>query len=89
MDYLNKKFMIFNISELSNINFTQVLETSSDTIRISVNGLKTFVKWEGDIPLCVDSLTTKEGPYTLEEMSTILSSSDWLSQGDSQMPIIT
>ena len=81
--------MIFNINELSNINFTQVLETSSDTIRISVNGLKTFVKWEGDIPLCVDNLKTKEGPYTLEEMATILSSSDWLSQGDSQMPIIT
>ena len=89
MDYLNKKFMIFNINELSNINFTQVLETSSDTIRTSANGLKTFVKWEGDIPLCVDNLKTKEGPYTLEEMATILSSSDWLSQGDSQMPIIT
>jgi hypothetical protein len=85
----NRKFMIFNISELSNINFTQVLETSSDTIRTSANGLKTFVKWEGDIPLCVDSLTTKEGPYTFEEMSTILSSSYWLSQGDGQMPIIT
>jgi hypothetical protein len=85
-NYLNKNFMIFNISELSNINFTQVLETSSDTIRTSVNGLKTFVKWEGDTPLCVNSLTTKEGPYTYEEMSTILSSSDWI---DIQIPIIT
>ena len=83
-NYLNKNFMIFNISELSNINFTQVLETSSDTIRTSVNGLKTFVKWEGDTPLCVNSLTTKEGPYTYEEMSTILSSSDWI---DIQVPI--
>ena len=81
----NRKFMIFNISELSNINFTQVLETSSDTIRISVNGLKTFVKWEGDIPLCVDSLTTKEGPYSYDEILIILSTSEWSEYIDNQI----
>ena len=89
MSYENREFIIFNVSELNKINFNEVLETSVDTVRKSSDKTKTFVKWEGDIPLCVDSLTTKEGPYTLEEMSTILSSSDWLSQGDSQMPIIT
>jgi hypothetical protein len=77
-DYENRKFMIFNVSELPMIDFTQVCETSSETVRKSVDELKTFVKWDGlSIPTSVDSLTTKEGPYTYEEILTILSTSEW------------
>jgi hypothetical protein len=77
-DYENRKFMIFNVSELPMIDFTQVCETSSETVRKSVDELKTFVKWESiEIPSSVDSLTTKEGPYTYEEILTILSTPEW------------
>ncbi len=70
--------MIFNVSELLQIDFTQVLETSIDTVRKSVDETKTFVKWDGTtIPSSVDSLTTKEGPYTYEEMLTILATPEW------------
>jgi hypothetical protein len=76
--YDNREFMIFNVSELGTINFTQVLETSADTVRKSVNQTKTFVKWDGEvIPQCVQDLTTKEGPYTYNEMLTILSTPEW------------
>ena len=76
-DYENRQFMIFNVSELSNIDFTQVLETSEQTVRKSVDETKTFVKWDGEIPECVSTLTTKEGPYSYEEILTILSTSEW------------
>lgn len=77
-DYTNREFMIFNVSELNLIDFTQVLETSIDTVRRSVDGTKTFVKWDGNtIPSSVDSLTTKEGPYTYDEILVILSTSEW------------
>ena len=76
-DYENREFMIFNVSELSDIDFTTVLETSIDTVRKSVNETKTFVKWDGEMPECVSNLTTKEGPYTYEEILTILSTSEW------------
>lgn len=69
--------MIFNLSELPQIDFSQVLETSADTLRKSVDGTKTFVKWEGPEPSCVTSLTTKEGPYTYEEILQILSGPEW------------
>jgi hypothetical protein len=69
--------MIFNVSELEQIDFTQVKETAIDTVRKSVDGTKTFVKWEGDIPQCVSDLTTKEGPYTYEEILQILSTIEW------------
>ena len=76
-NYENRQFMIFNVSELPNIDFTQVLETSEETVRKSVDQTKTFVKWDGDIPDCVNNLTTKEGPYTYEEMLTILATPEW------------
>jgi hypothetical protein len=77
MEYTERNFMIFNVSELNNIDFNEVLETSSDTVRKSVDLTKTFVKWEGTMPTCVSNLTTKEGPYTYSEILTILSTSDW------------
>ena len=76
-EYGNRQFMIFNVSELSNIDFTKVLETSEETVRKSVDETKTFVKWDGEIPECVTSLTTQEGPYIYEEILTILSTSEW------------
>jgi hypothetical protein len=79
-DYEQREFMIFNVSELNLIDFTQVLETSIDTVRKSVDETKTFVKWDGNtIPSSVDSLTTKEGPYTYEEILVILSGPEWTS----------
>jgi hypothetical protein len=79
---MERQFMIFNVSELPSINFNEVLETSSDTVRKSVNGTKTFVKWDGSIPACVNSLTTKEGPYDSIEILAILNSEDWFNPID-------
>ena len=78
MDYNNRNFMIFSVTELPNIDFTQVCETSIDTVRKSVDGTKTFVKWDGEeIPSSVDALTTKEGPYTYGEIIVILATEEW------------
>ena len=78
MDYNNRQFMIFNTEELSQIDFTEVCETSAETVRKSIDGTKTFVKWDGEqIPVSVESLTTKEGAYTYEEILNILSTDEW------------
>lgn len=77
-DYEQRQFMIFNVSELNLIDFTQVLETSINTVRRSFDGTKTFVKWDGNtIPSSVVNLTTKEGPYTYDKILTILNSPEW------------
>jgi hypothetical protein len=76
-NYETREFMIFNVSELNQIDFTQVHETSQDTVRKSVDETKTFVKWDGEIPSSVASLTTKEGPYTYEEILNILATEEW------------
>ena len=76
-EYDNRRFMIFNVSELGQIDFSTVLETSSETVRKSVDETKTFVKWDGAMPECVNNLTTKEGPYTYDEILTILATPEW------------
>ena len=76
-EYDNRRFMIFNVSELDQIDFSTVLETSAETVRKSVNETKTFVKWDEEIPTCVNNLTTKEGPYTYEDILIILSTPEW------------
>ena len=87
MSYANREFMIFNVSELSNVDFNQVLETSIDTVRKSVDETKTFVKWDGEtIPSSVEALATKEGPYTYEEILTILATPEWTNPSGSMMP---
>lgn len=82
-NYTQRQFMILSVSELPQIDFSQVLETSVDTVRVSIDGSKTFVKWDGNtIPSSVDSLTTKEGPYTYEEILTILNGPEWINNID-------
>jgi hypothetical protein len=105
--YNNRNYIIFNVSEVDKVDFNQVLETSAETLRKSVDGTKTFIKWDssvlaaihtapaddpaaaGDpgyviqvepgVPSFLDDLTTKEGPYTHEEMLTILATEEWTS----------
>lgn len=77
-EYLDRYYMIFDVSEVNNVDFTQVIETSIDTIRISLDGIKTFVKWDGlEIPSSISALTTKDGPYNYDEMNQILSTIEW------------
>ena len=78
-DYPNREFMIFNVSELPLIDFNQVHETSQDTVRRSVDTTLTFVKWDGATPSSVEALTTKQGPYTYDEILSILSGPEWTS----------
>lgn len=74
----NRNFMIFSTSELDLINFDEVLETSKDTIRKNNDESKTFVKWEGEvIPPSVFNLTTKEGPYSYNQIIEILELPEW------------
>jgi len=77
--YENREFMVFSVTELDKINFTQVIETSLDTVRKSIDGTLTFVKWDGETPSSVLSLTTKQGPYTYEEILNILAGPEWTS----------
>ena len=50
-----------------------------DTVRLSVDGLQTVLKWEGDEPAFVSTLSSYEGPYTHEEILAIMATPEWTS----------
>lgn len=66
-------YVILDSSEISSINFDEVKETSVDTLRYSVDGSKTFVKYEGEQP----SFLSGKTEYTHSEILSILATAEW------------
>jgi len=75
--YEERNYAIFSLTELDKIDFSQVLETSADTLRTSTDNTKSFIKWDGEQPAFVSTLETLEGPYTYSEILDILSTPEW------------
>ena len=76
-EYANRRFVIFPVTELGDIDFNQVYETSADTVRKSVDETQTFVKYDMPQPSSVAALTTKSQEYTYDEFLTILAGPEW------------
>lgn len=75
--YENRKYLIFPITEVSKIDFTQVCESSEETLRLSLDSTKSFIKWDAEAPSFINDIVGAEGPYTYEEILDILSGSEW------------
>ena len=76
-EYANRRFVIFEVTELPLIDFNQVYETSIDTVRKSVDGTQTFVKYDMPQPSSVAALTTKSIEHTYDEILQILATPEW------------
>jgi len=72
---MSRNYVIIDSSEVSSVNFDQVLETSANTLRYNLAGTKTFVKFEGDTPSFLDGKTQ----YTHSEILTVLAGEEWTS----------
>lgn len=77
---MSRNYVIIDSSEVSSVDFNQVMETSEDTLRHSLDGSKTFVKFEGSAPAFLagkPSLSQSEilevlaGPEWTEKVSEI------------------
>jgi len=68
-----RSYVIIDASEVSNVDFDQVMQGSADTLRYSLDGTKTFVKYEGTQPFFLLGKTE----YTNNEMLAILSGPEW------------
>ena len=68
-----RRYCIINADEVSSVNFDQVAETSADTLRYSLDGTLTFVKYEGEQP----SFLNGKQEYTYSEIIDILDTEEW------------
>lgn len=83
MSYNNRRYLVIPTSILDQINFDEVLETSSETVRKSLDGTLTFVKY---IVVIEDGVVVSGRPsfyseiyqeYTHEDILTLLSTEQW------------
>lgn len=77
MAFENRKYVIIPTSEISSVDFAEVLETSADTCRYSVDGTETFVKYEGAMPNSISLIPTKSQEYSHTEMLSMLTFDHW------------
>ena len=73
----NRHWVIIPVTELPNVDFSQVCETSINTVRKSVDETQTFVKWDGDEPATVTALSNKSETYDHEAILAILATAAW------------
>ena len=78
----NRSYVIIPSGSISWVDFDDVMETSSGTLRSSVDGTQTFVKFNGDVPGSVNAIPGRSAQYAWEQMINILSGVEWSSTGD-------
>lgn len=71
-----RTYCIIDSSEVSSVDFDQVLQADEDKLRYSLDGTKTFVKYEGTQPFFLLGKTE----YNQEEILSILSGPEWTSE---------
>ena len=79
--YENREYIVFNVSEKDSIDYNEVLENSADSLRLSLDGEKTFIKYAGDMPDSVSSLETKEAVRSHSEIKELLGTDNWNTYG--------
>ena len=71
---MSRKYVIINADEVDSVDFSQVDETSPDTVRFSTDGSLTFVKFDTDT---TPSFLEGKTQYTHSEILAILATDEW------------
>ena len=71
---MGKKYAIITKYDVPSIDFSEVMETSADTLRYSLDGEQTFIKYEGTRPSFLDE---DDVELTHAEILDVLSHEDW------------
>jgi hypothetical protein len=70
-------YLILDFNEIDKVNFDEILITSIDTLRLSNDKTKTFIKWIGDEPSFISNLQSKSIIYNNDEILEILNQEEW------------
>ena len=78
---MNFTYIIFDYSESEKLVINELLVHSADPIRRSnVDDQKSYVKYKGEMPECVKTLTSKSQEYNSIEIQEFLKTENWYSQ---------
>jgi len=66
-------YVIYDMANVATIDFSEVEETSQDTLRLSLNGTKTVLKFIGETPNFLVGLQQ----YNHQEILVVMKSAEW------------
>jgi len=73
MAFENRKWIIINVSDITEEMIGNAIQTSMNTLRKTLDGTKAILKWDGDTPTCFDGMKT----YNHSEILTELAKAAW------------
>ena len=73
MPFENRKWVIVNVSDITDEMISSAIQTSANTLRYNNDNSKTFVKYEGNQPSFLDGKTE----YTHDEILIELAKDSW------------
>ena len=77
---MEKKYVIIDKEEIEAVDFKKVIETSASTLRYSLDGSQTIIKFTGEIPSFLDGETI----YSHSEIIELINNPDngWIEQNE-------
>jgi len=78
MRFDNRKWIIINVSNITDEMISSAIQTSKDTLRKTTDGTKAILKWDGDTPEVFDGMTTYNHSQTLAILNDV--DGDWYSE---------
>ena len=84
MDYSNRTYAFANTADIGNVDFSQVMETSVDTVRKSIDESQFLLKWytANQPTFIADGSVSLTWSGTHADCLTRLAGSDWTSDDD-------
>ena len=77
MSYSSRKWVIITLADYTAEQLEDLvgnaIQTSTSTLRKSLDSTKAILKWDGDTPSCFDGMTT----YSHSEILTTLATTVW------------
>lgn len=70
-------YAIINTSDLSNIDFSQIGETSADTLRYNLAGTEFVIKWNTMPTFISDGTVVPVSELTHAEALTLMATPEW------------
>jgi|TARA_R100000081_G_C4797605_1_gene161925 hypothetical protein len=75
-----RTYAIINILDLLNVDFTQLIETSEDTIRKSLDGTQFVIKYNTEPSFITNGTVVPLQTLTHSEALILMQTSDWTEQ---------
>jgi hypothetical protein len=70
-------YAIINTSDLSNIDFSQIGETSANTLRYNLAGTEFVIKWNTEPTFITDGTVVPTQTLTHAEALTLMATPEW------------